>query len=187
LSTKLIILKLVKIHLDNTLTTSIQHIDQLNPAFWGTHACLYDCAPNSLRLESTLDMENDQAKTCVTTDEANLRSHRLSDSDCGLSEFLYSQLSSISSQPSLTEVSAPVGQYADTVGSAQQPECLPEAASIGPGSSSGSSSIVLHDIRHVEDQTAEGGELEESGSLKAESVLLDPWSDPFGRVQIEDR
>ncbi|KAL0042654.1 hypothetical protein WJX79_006900 [Trebouxia sp. C0005] len=30
-------------------------------------------------------------------------------------------------------------------------------------------------------------ELEEFGSLKAESVLLDPWSDPFGSVQTEDR
>ncbi len=131
-----------------------------------------------------LDMENEAG---VFTDQANLRSHRLSDSDCGLSDVLYSQLSSISSQPSLTEVGAPVTQHTDTIGSAQQPEWQPQAASIGPGSSLGNSSIVLHDIPHVEDQTAEREELEEFGSLTAESVLLDPWSDPFGSVQTEDR
>lgn len=131
--------------------------------------------------------DEQQPEAGVTTDQADLRSHRLSESDCGLSDVLYSQLSSISSQPSLTEVRAPVSQHADTVSSAQQPQWRPDAASTGPGSSSGSSSIVLHDIPHVEDQTAEREELEESGSLKAESVLLDPWSDPFGSVQNEDR
>ena len=174
-------------HLDNTLTTSTQQIERLRSAFRETHACPYDWSPESLRSDSTLDMEDEQPEACKTTDQANLRSHRLSDSDCGLSDVLYSQLSSISSQPSLTEVSAPVSQHADTVGSAKQPEWQPEAASIGPGSSSGSSSIVLHDIPHLEDQTAEREELEESGSLKAESVLLDPWSDPFESVQHEDR
>ena len=132
-------------------------------------------------------MVNEQPEAGVITDQANLRIHRLSDSDCGLSDVLHSQLSSISSQPSLTEVCAPVSQHTDTVGSAQQPEWQPEAASIGSGSSSGSSSIVLHDIPHVEDETAEREELEESGSLTAESVLLDPWSDPFGSVQTKDR
>lgn len=48
---------------------------------------------------------------------------------------------------------------------------------IGPGASFSSSNVILAEINEVADQDSEGplG----SGSLKAESELLDPWESPF--------
>ncbi len=125
-----------------------------------------------------------------TSHHVNLHSHPLPDSDSDLqSDPMYSQLSAISSQPSLAELSRPASPQALQAGALDgslHGGYSPNASTIGPGTSS-SSSIVLHDIPQVTDQGSDEQEVEGAGSLKADSVLLDTWATPFGASPPQDR
>ena len=130
-----------------------------------------------------LAVKEAQADMALTTDH-ELYSHRLSDSDSGLiSDLLYSQLSSISSQPSVAELSRPGSRQAlqaDRLDSTQleEPDVQsPIVATTGPALSSGSSNIGEYDIPQVVDQDGDKQELEDASSLKADSILLDPWAE----------
>lgn len=119
------------------------------------------------------------------TGDRELLSHRLSDSESDpQSDTWNSQLSPISSQPSLAELhrspsdliaaslDSPNGSCLD-----QDHACSPNASNIGPTASASSGSAVWADINNTADQDSEGSH--DTGSLKAESELLDPWDAPF--------
>lgn len=128
-------------------------------------------------------MDSNVLQRNLTTGKAELLSHKLSDSDSeGQGDLWNSQLSPISSQPSLPELQtsctvltaasldSPVGSYQpDRPGS-------PDASTIGPGSSD-SSSAVPAEVNEMADHADEGSQ--GTSSLKAESELLDPWDVPF--------
>ena len=131
-------------------------------------------------------MDEDRSQMHITSDKVDLHSHRLPESNSELlSDFVYSQLSSISSQPSLAELSRPSSslQQAQEAG-AQSTESLLDASNIGPGSFS-SGSISLQDIPMVDNEEAEENDPE--AALSAESVLLGPWDEPFQPSLSEDR
>lgn len=142
----------------------------------------------------------DQAElhTQVATLEARLRSHRLSDSSSDLSsDAVYSQLSSISSQPS----SVPFSKLAEAPqlvakepaqshhGVHTQQEADPaHASTVGSRTSSGNgSSIDMYDIPQAANTFEENQGADESDSLAAESTLLDAWTVPFGSVMTAPR
>ena len=121
-----------------------------------------------------------------TTGDRELLSHRLSDSESEHpSDTWISQLSPISSQPSLAELhSSPSDLIAASLdspdGSCQDQDhaCSPNASTISPAASASSGSAVWADINHqTTGHDSEGSH--DTGSLKAESELLDPWDAPF--------
>ena len=132
-----------------------------------------------------MDLQETQNRRA--SDKAELISHRLSDSSSAShGDAWRSQLSSISSQPTLAELSKSFdveqaagledqdmsefgGSYQDRLCSLSASTSGP-AASIGGGSSN--SNIALSPAQHT--AASEGNH-----SLKAESELLDPWSTPF--------
>ena len=142
-----------------------------------------------------MHMDSNVLQPRLTGDKAELLSHRLSDSDSeSHSRNWMSQLSPISSQPSLAELrrsptvltaaslNSPDGSYGSRPclaiqNSYQDRLCSQEASTIGPGASFSSSNVILAEINEVADQDSEGSL--GSGSLKAESELLDPWESPF--------
>lgn len=141
-----------------------------------------------------LAVKEAEAEMDLMTDHTELYSHRLSDSDSGLiSDLLHSQLSSISSQPSVAELSRPGSRqalHADRHDSTQLEEPgvqFPIVASTGPALSSGSTDIGAYDIPQVMDQDGDKQELEDASSLKADSILLDPWAEPFVEVFSPNR
>ena len=118
--------------------------------------------------------------------EKELCSHRLSDSASEWQSSVWnSQLSPISSQPSLAELQRPLSDL--TAASLDSPDghcqnqgcaCSPSASTISPGASASIGSAACAETTEMADQDNEGSH--GTGSLKAESELLEPWSAPFG-------
>ena len=128
-------------------------------------------------------MDSGVVHVSVTSDKAELLSHRLSDSESeSQSDALNPQLSSISSQSSLAELkksshSSRAESYDSPGICIQNFCCSPDASTIGPAASSCSSSLDNAETPQIAQQISEGSE--GAGSLKADSELLDPWDAPF--------
>ena len=139
-------------------------------------------------------MDSDELQPRLTGDE-ELCSHKLSDSESECQSNIWnSQLSPISSQPSLVELQRPQPSFAElqrppsdltaaSLGSLdgncqeQGQAGSKDASTISPGAPASIGSTAWAEITEMADQDDEGSH--GTGSLKAESELLDPWDAPF--------
>lgn len=127
-------------------------------------------------------MDSDELQPRLPGDK-ELCSHRLSDSESECQSNVWnSQLSPISSQPSLAELQRPLSDLIAASldspdGNCQDQACSPDASTISLAAPASIGSAAWAEVRELADQDHEGSH--GTGSLKAESELLDPWDAPF--------
>ena len=129
-------------------------------------------------------MDSDELQPRLLGDK-ELCSHRLSDSESECQSNVWNtQLSPISSQPSLTQLQRPPSDL--TAASLDSPDfnCQdqdqaysPHASYTSPAASASTGSAAWAEVSEQVDEDHEGSH--GTGSLKAESELLDPWDAPF--------
>ena len=131
-----------------------------------------------------MHMDSDGLQSRLTGDKV-LCSHRLSDSESDCQSSVWnSELSPISSQQSLAELQRPPSDL--TAASLDSPfgncqhqhqACSPDASNTTPAAPASTGSAAWAEVSELADQDNEGSN--GTGSLKADSELLDPWDAPF--------
>ena len=159
--------------------TNLYKSQSFQPAVFALYQSLIHIAKLSSYHPTAGLMDSDLQQPKLTG-RAELLSHRLSDSDSECPAAMWSsQLSPISSQPSLAELqrscTALRAASLDSPAGSYQPDS-PDTCTTGPGSAN-ISSISPAEVNEMAEQADEGSQ--GTGSLKAESELLDPWDAPF--------
>lgn len=129
-------------------------------------------------------MDSDDLLSRLTGDKV-LCSHRLPDSESECQSNVWnSQLSPISSQPSLAELQRPPSDLAAASLGSPDSNCQDqhqarswETSITSVAASASIGSAAWAEVSELAEQINEGSH--GTGSLKAESELLDPWDAPF--------